>query len=54
LLRHRHVTGFRGVTTLEARSLDGRPVPLQVDGDHIGDTAHASYEVVPGALLVVA
>ncbi len=54
LLRHRQVTGFRGVTSLEARSLDGRPIPLQVDGDHIGDTAHARYEVLPGALLVVA
>ena len=34
-------------------SADGRPVPLQVDGDHIGDAVEARYEVLPGALTVV-
>ena len=39
---------------LVCRSADGRPVPLQVDGDHIGDVVEARYEVVPGGLAVVA
>jgi diacylglycerol kinase family enzyme len=36
------------------RSRDGRPVPVQVDGDHIGDHVEARFAVVPGALTVVA
>ena len=36
------------------RSIDGRPLPLQVDGDHIGDVEVAEYSVRPGALTVVA
>ncbi len=54
ILRHRRVHGFSGVTELSARSLDDRPVPLQVDGDHVDDVLHASYDVLPRALLVVA
>jgi len=51
---HRRVRGFSGVRELEARSLDGRPVPLQVDGDHIDDVTSARYAVETGGLLVVA
>jgi diacylglycerol kinase family enzyme len=29
-------------------------VPLQVDGDHIGDAEQATFTVAPGALRVVA
>ena len=35
-------------------TVDGRPVPLQVDGDYIGDAAEAVFGVWPGALSVVA
>jgi hypothetical protein len=35
-------------------SEDGRPVPLQVDGDHIDDVLEARYEIVPQSLTVVA
>ena len=35
------------------RSLDGRPLPLQVDGDHIDDETVAELSVAPGALRVV-
>jgi hypothetical protein len=35
-------------------SADDRPVPLQVDGDHIGEVVEARYEVIPRALTVVA
>ena len=35
------------------RSVDGRPIPIQVDGDHIDDVVEAHFSVVPGALHVV-
>ena len=51
---HRRIIGWNGVQSLVCRSVDGRPVPLQVDGDHIGDVVEARYEVVPGGLAVIA
>ena len=53
LLRHRRIDGFDGVTQVNVRSLDDRPLPLQVDGDYIGDIPEARYGVRPGALKVV-
>jgi diacylglycerol kinase family enzyme len=54
MLGHRRVSGFEGRGEITVRSIDGRPVPLQVDGDHVGNVAEAVYRVVPGALRVVA
>jgi diacylglycerol kinase family enzyme len=51
---HRRVRGFNGLDSLRIRSLDGRPLPLQVDGDYIGDTAEAVFAVKPGGITVVA
>jgi diacylglycerol kinase family enzyme len=53
MVRHRRVHAFAGVRELTARSLDDRPVPLQVDGDHVDDVLEARYDVLPGALRVV-
>jgi diacylglycerol kinase family enzyme len=53
LERHRQVDGFAGVRDLEIRSADGRPVPLHVDGDYIGDVTEAVYGVDEAPLLVV-
>jgi diacylglycerol kinase family enzyme len=50
----RAVTPFAGARDVVSRSADGRPVPVQVDGDHIGDHVEAAFDVVPGALTVVA
>jgi len=50
---HRRVFAFSGQTEARCVSADGRPVPLQVDGDYIGATTTAHYEVLPGALTVV-
>ena len=55
----RRVTGHRQVTGLEARravvrSADERPLPLQVDGDYLGEVAEARYSIMPSALNVVA
>jgi diacylglycerol kinase family enzyme len=51
---HRRVLGFSGRRRIVCTSADGRPIPLQVDGDHIGDVLEARYEIVPGGLWVVA
>jgi diacylglycerol kinase family enzyme len=51
--RHRRVFAWRAQPEARCVSADGRPIPLQVDGDYIGDTAEARYEVLPGALTVV-
>jgi diacylglycerol kinase family enzyme len=51
---HRQVSGFSDVTELTVRTADGRPLPLQVDGDYIGAVDEARYSVLPDALNVVA
>jgi diacylglycerol kinase family enzyme len=51
---HRRVTGFRGFTEMQVCSADERALPLQVDGDYIGDVSQAHFSVVPQSLLIVA
>jgi diacylglycerol kinase family enzyme len=53
LVDHARVHGFPPFAELELRSADGRPLPLHVDGDYLGDVTHAQFDVVPGALAVV-
>ena len=53
LTRHRQVDGFSGVRGLVVRSVDGRPVPLHVDGDYIGDVTEAVYDVDAAPLRVL-
>jgi diacylglycerol kinase family enzyme len=53
LVRHRRVHGFSGVDSLTVRSLDGRPLPLQVDGDYIGEVDEAVFGVEPRGIAVV-
>jgi diacylglycerol kinase family enzyme len=45
---------LRPFTELDLRSADGRPLPLHVDGDYVGEVTEARFDVVPGALSVVA
>jgi diacylglycerol kinase family enzyme len=54
LVRHRQVDGFSGVDEVVFRSADGRPVPLHVDGDYLGDVTEARYAVDPRPLNIVA
>jgi len=54
VVRHRHVTGLSDITELEVRTADGRPLPLQVDGDYLGEVSEARYSILPEALNVVA
>jgi diacylglycerol kinase family enzyme len=54
LVRHRRVHPFSELTQLTVRSLDDRALPLQVDGDYIGEVHEARFEARPRAMLVVA
>ena len=53
VLASRRVAGFGPSTEVVIRSEDGRTVPLEVDGDWIGDVTEARFGVRPGALTVV-
>ena len=51
---HRRVSSWAGLEGLEISSIDGRPVHLQVDGDHLGQVTEARFSIMPGGLRVVA
>lgn len=53
IVKHRRVAGYSGVQSVSVRSLDGRAMPVQVDGDYIGECETAEFSVRPGALQVV-
>ena len=53
IAKHRGISAFAGVRMATVRSVDGRPVPLQVDGDHLSDETVAELSVGAGALRVV-
>ena len=50
---HRRVEAFVGASRVSIRSLDGRAVPWQVDGDHVGDDTYIEVAVDAGALRIV-
>jgi diacylglycerol kinase family enzyme len=50
---NRQVTGLGALSDLTVRSTDGRSLPLQVDGDYMGEVTEARYSVMPDALNVV-
>jgi diacylglycerol kinase family enzyme len=54
LARHRHVHPFSAAKHLRVSSLDERPLPLQVDGDYIGEIHEALFRVTPRGIAVVA
>jgi diacylglycerol kinase family enzyme len=51
--RHRQVTGLPQMSELTVLSADGRPLPLQVDGDYLGNVSEARYSILPEALNIV-
>jgi diacylglycerol kinase family enzyme len=53
LARHRRVHAFAGLNELRVRPLDDRSLPLQVDGDYIGEVDEAVFGVTPGGIAVV-
>jgi diacylglycerol kinase family enzyme len=50
---HRQVSGLTDLNEMTVRSADGRTLPLQVDGDYLGEVTEARYSIMPGALSVV-
>jgi diacylglycerol kinase family enzyme len=54
VIGHRQVSGFGGLSDVRVRSRDGRPVPLEVDGDWLGDVTEADFGITPGGLTVIA
>jgi diacylglycerol kinase family enzyme len=50
---HRRVTGFEDLDGLVVRSLDDRPLPLQVDGDHVDDVPEARFGLKRRHITVV-
>jgi diacylglycerol kinase family enzyme len=50
---HRQVSSLSDLRELTVRSTDGRPLPLQVDGDYLGEVTEARYSILPDALNVV-
>jgi len=50
---HRRIHSFSACRQLTVRSLDQRPLPVQVDGDYIGAVPEARFIVRPRALTVV-
>jgi diacylglycerol kinase family enzyme len=54
VLRHRQVTDLGALPNLRVEAIDERPLPLQVDGDYIGEYPEVEFDVAPAALLAVA
>jgi hypothetical protein len=51
--RHHRVTAFEDLDGLVVRSLDDRPLPLQVDGDHVDDVPEARFGLIRRHITVV-
>jgi diacylglycerol kinase family enzyme len=54
VVQHRQVSDLGSFTQLTVRSIDGRPLPLQADGDYLGVVQEARYSILPRALNVIA
>ena len=54
LQRHRQVHGFGAVRQATVSSADGRPFPVEADGDFRGNFERVDYGVAPRSLAVVA
>ncbi len=54
MVGHRQIEPFSAEKLVRISSLDGRELPLQVDGDYIGSATQLDFSVAPGALTVLA
>jgi diacylglycerol kinase family enzyme len=52
--RHRRVQAFSGLDRVHVTALGEESLPIQVDGDYIGEAREAAFAVKPRAMLVVA
>ncbi|MFZ0091445.1 MAG: diacylglycerol kinase family protein [Solirubrobacteraceae bacterium] len=53
LTGHRRIHGYSGLTELRIAATGDRALPLQVDGDYIGELREAVFQCLPRAMLVV-
>ena len=53
VMRHRQVQPLPELEGIHIEGLDGRPFPVQVDGDYIGEFAEVEFGVRPAGLAVV-
>jgi diacylglycerol kinase family enzyme len=53
VIGHRQVAALSDTDELTVRSGDREPLPLQVDGDYLGEVMEARYSVLPRELSVV-
>ena len=51
--KHRQIAPFPGVQVALVESADERLLPVQVDGDYIGDEPSVRFAAAPGALTIV-
>jgi diacylglycerol kinase family enzyme len=51
--RHRQIEGFTRLGSATITSRDDRPLPVQVDGDHVGEWERVELSVTPRGLHVV-
>ena len=51
---HRHVESFASVSGATIVSADRRPLPVEADGEYLGEFHRLEFGVAPGALRVVA
>jgi diacylglycerol kinase family enzyme len=51
--RHRQVASFRNVDSLRIDPVGDTRLPIQVDGDYIGEADQAVFSIAPGALTVI-
>ncbi len=50
--RHRRVQAFSGLERVHVAALGDKPLPIQVDGDYIGEAREAAFAIRPRAMLV--
>ena len=51
--RHGQISTMRGLKRFSIHSADDRALPVQVDGDYVGEYAELEYRIEPRALAVV-
>jgi diacylglycerol kinase family enzyme len=51
--RHRQIDTAPGVTGARVVSTDGRPFPVEVDGDYVGEFQELEYGIAPRSLVAV-
>jgi diacylglycerol kinase family enzyme len=53
IVKHRRISAFNTAGEILVRALDGAPVPIQVDGDFIGEAEEARFAIRPRALVTI-